>query len=262
MNIGDTTQYGLIIEKPFGDGIELIPEFVHHLLDTADFRLNQFVYVNESDPWHVESWCTLSPEKGAPGLWNGPRKLRTMKLVDDGVYPEFVLLETNFEKDNTVGVVGPLVCVLNNGQQFVAVNENKKRRGGKVVEAMRQRHGSLDVKPEATDGVSMLLKEYGSDQLGLLLTNTACIHGETPTGEIRLALVRGEITIASGVDHLPTLNAPFVWIPLERYMFLMDDHGQALIGRAILAGYLKKPTLQKVRNVLKALPAFVADQCK
>lgn len=260
--LGQSTEYGVVVEKPFGDGMELIPEHVHHLPDTPALRLNQFVYVDEKNPWKVEAWCTQSPEKGAPGVWDGPRKLRTMKLVDAGVYPEFVLLETNFEEDNTVGVVGPLVCVLNNGQQFVAVNMSKNRRGGKVAEAMRQRHGSLDAKPEAIDGLNMVLTEYGTNEIGLLLTNTACIHGETQSGEIRLALVRGELVVASNVEQLPALNAPFEWVPLEQYMFFMDDHGQAVIGRAILAGYLKKPTLKKVRKVLKKLPTFVAEQCK
>jgi len=265
LQIGDNTRYGTIVRKPFDGATELIPEFVHHLQDDRALRLNQFVYVNASEPWAIEAWCTQSPEKGVPGVWNGPRKLRTMKLVDGGVYPEFVLLETNIAGDNTVGVVGPLVCVLNNGTQFVAYNPHKNRRGAKggLGEAMRQRHGSLDVKPEATDGVSMVLKELGPDQLGLLLTNTACIHAETSDGEIRLALVRGEMVIASGIDHLPTLNDPFVWVSLEEYMFLtMDDHGQVIVSRAILRGDLKKPTLRRVRKVINKLPAFVAEQCK
>lgn len=254
LTIGTMTKYGRIIEKQFGDGFELIPEYVFHHPDLPNLKLNQFAFDN-GNPWEFEAWCTQN------GQWDGPRKLRTMKLVDGGVYPEFILLETNFEVDNTVGVVGPLVCVLNN-EQFVAVNMSKNRRGGKVAEAMRQRHGSLDAKPKAIDSLRMVLTEYGTDKIGLLLTNTACIHGETQSGEIRLALVRGELTVASNVEQLPALNAPFEWIPLEQYMFLMDDHGQAVIGRAILAGYLKKPTLKKVRKVLKKLPAFVATQCK
>ncbi len=128
---------------------------------------------------------------------------------------------------------------------------------------MRQRHGSLDTKPEATDGPSMVLNELGPDELGLLLTNTACIHAEKPDGEIRLALVRAELTIASGVDQLPILNAPFVWISLEEYMFLtMDDHGQAVVGRAILRGDLGRPPFRRVDMVVKQLPAFVAEQFK
>jgi hypothetical protein len=245
---------------------ELLPRFVHHYPDTPGLRLNQFVYVNEEKPWEIEAWCTQSPEKGVPGVWDGPRKLRTMKLVDGGVYPEFVLLETNFEKDNTVGVVGPLVCILNgnNGHSvFVEVNPHKNRRGGDVIEAMRQRHGSLDVKPEASDGLSMVITEYGPDVCGLILTNTACIHGETPNGEIRLAIVRGELTIASNIDHLPTLNSPFVWMPLVDYLYLtMDPHGHDVVNRNIHAGYIKRPLVGDVRKVLKRLPAFVAEQTR
>jgi hypothetical protein len=153
--------------------------------------------------------------------------------------------------------------VLNNGQQFVAVNSHKTRRGGMIMEAMRQRHGSIDAKPVATDGVSMLTREFGVNKIGLLLTNSACIHAESPQGELRLALVRGELTIAFGIDYLPQLNDTFTWVPLEQYMLLsMDDHGQALIGRAIVAGYLKKPLARRVRPVLKKLPAFVAEQTK
>lgn len=251
--IGQLTKYGPIVNK----NDEYLPLYVHHLPDPEGGpRLNQFVYVNEDDPWGIEGWCTQD------GTWDGPRKMRTMKLVDDGVYPEFTLLETNFESDNTVGTVGPLVCVLNNGQQFVAVNMSKNRRGGRVVEAMRQRHGSLDSKP-STEGQPIIhLKELGVNEIGLLLTNTACIHAETPSGEIRLALVRGELVIAYA-ENLFDLPSPFEWILLEEYMFLtMDDHGQTTIGRAILRGDLKKPPTKNVRKVLKKLPAFVAEQCK
>lgn len=250
--IGTMTKYGPIVERKNG---ERMPFYVHHLPDPdGGPKLNQFVYVNEDDPWGVEGWCTQN------GEWDGPRKLRTMKLVDAGVYPEFVLLETNFEADNTVGTVGPLVCVLNDGRQYVAHNPSKKRRGGNLAEAMRQRHGSLDAKPEVDGEVEM--KELGVDEIGLLLTNTACIHAETSDGKIRLALVRGELKIVYA-SSLPTLPGPFTWVLLEEYMFLtMDDHGQAIIGRAILRGDLKKPISKSVRKVIKKLPAFVAEQCK
>jgi len=261
--IGDMTKYGMLVEKPFEEGVELIPKYVHHLPDTAALRLNQFIYMNEALPWKTESWCTQSPAKGALGVWNGPRKLRTMKMVDEGVYPEFVLLETNFEADNTVGVVGPRVCILKDGSQFVAVNRHKFRRGGTIVEAMRQRHGSLDAKPKVSNGSSLAPEEYGSNELGLLLTNSACIHAETPDGKLRLALVRPELVIERELDYLPTIDPPFEWIPLADYMLLeMDDHGQAVIGRAIVAGYLPTPKRESVELALAKLPAIVAERTK
>ncbi len=262
--LGDTTPYGRIVEKPFGDDTELVPEHVYHFVDTDTLRLNQFVYVNEEEPWRIEAWCTQSPAKGVPGVWNGPRKLRTMKLVDGGVYPEFALLETNIEADNTVGVIGPLVCVLNDGRQFVAVNEHKNRRGAKngLVEAMRQRHGSLDAKPEAVDGQSMIIKQYKADQLGLTLTNSACIHAETADGLLVLALVRHELVVASHVDHLPNLSSPFVWKPIEDYLFLTLDSGRSVVALAIIAGYIPMPPIVRIETALIKLPAFVAEQTK
>jgi hypothetical protein len=262
LEVGENSKYGPIVEKMFEGNLELLPFYVHHLPDTPQLRLNQFVYVNEGCPWDIEAWCTQSPEKGVPGVWDGPRKLRTMKMVEDSVYPEFVLLETNWETDNTFGVVGPLVCVLNNLETFVAVNEHTKRRFAGpdgLIETKRHRHGSTDVLPQQViDGSSKAVREYNENDLGYLLTNSACIHGQKPNGDFCLALIRGELTVVTGVDQLPVLNTPFTWIPVRDYLFLtLDTNGQNIVMRAIIAGYLPALECESMEPVLDKLPALV-----
>jgi hypothetical protein len=259
--VGDMTQYGVIVEKPFGDGVELIPEFVHHFPDTPTVKLNQFCFVKQDRPWDTEFWCTQD------GTWDGKRKMRTGMFTHDAApYDEAVLIETNWAEDNTFGIIGPLVAVLKDGSQFVAANVHQMRRFAPsegIVEAKRHRHGSNDATPQAMDGLTMNTTEYDLEKIGLVLINSACIHAQKPSKEFCLARIRGELTVVSDISEKPTLNAPFTWVPLEEFMLLsMDILTQGILGRAIVAGYLKKPLARKVRKVLKQLPKWVAEQTK
>jgi len=263
--IGDETPYGQIVEKPFGDGIELIPEKVHHLPDPEGGPLlNQFCFVDESRPWDTEFWCTQSPDKGVPGFWDGRRKLRTVKLTDASPYAEVTLLETNWQSDNTFGQVRTSVAILKDGTVYVAANPNSMRRfsgSSGILEGTRNRHGSEDVTPQVTDGDAMVENEYDMTDMGLLLTNSACIHAVKPDGTLCLARVRAELTTYSNIVILPDLNAPFVWVELAEFMFLsMDIHTQGIVGRGLVAGYIPMPPTESVADALGALPDWVVQQ--
>lgn len=256
--IGQNTRYGVIVQK----GDELLPEFVYHYPDPEGGpALSQFLYANLEDPHNkVESWCTQN------GEWDGPRKMRTFQIVDADPYLEGVLMETNEQPDRTFGVTGAVVFQPINHRrgQFIAVNKHQMRRFAGpqgLVESKRHRHGSKDVLPEVTP-TGYTVMEYSAAYLGLNLLNSACIHAVGLDGTHRLALVRPELVVIEG-DQLPPINEPFEWMLMSDFLFLtLDSPTKTILGAAIVAGYVRKPTKSYVQKSLAKLPSFIATQCK
>ena len=144
-NLGDKTQWGVVVEKPEG----VMPENIYKYPDPIGGpKINQFAVEYPGEPFRNVMYCTQG------GEWDDKNKMRTAMFTNEGPWPEAVLVETNHEEDDTFGVAGPLVCVLNNGESLIAVNRHSMRRwsGSEgLIEAPRRRHGNTDMMPGLKD---------------------------------------------------------------------------------------------------------------
>jgi hypothetical protein len=237
--VGEVTKYGPIVDK----GGELLPEFVYHL------PMQTFVYMKPGEPLGFRIFVTEDDK------WNGKPKFHWFEfLTNSAPYLMHALVQMVLAKDGTVGTIGPLTCVLEDGSVLVAVDPHKIRHNSGpygLVEAFRQRVGSKEVKIEVTGG-KYTVEQYKSDKLGLTLIDSAKEIG--PQG--RLAYVNCELTLLRAKE-LPQLNAKFEWIEAEKYLFTLDGPSKGVVTLAIALKILPALNDAKIRRYQSELPALI-----